>query len=699
MEAAAVLAFAGLGYAITQLSKPKNEEGFQAGSSSRAADTPLGSAPRGASQELDLRYQNLMGNPPPPGEPNPGGVQGTLLNYAPPPLRTIPMNPSFQPRPEPIDSATPEVALNPAGIEAQPNYLSGDFITSALTGQTIATADFTHNNMVPFYGGRVKQNVGPQANTNVLDNYTGSGVNQIAKKEVETLFDPKTMLKDLSREPFGNPYGLEAATDFVQSRIVDPRSRAGERPFEPVRVAPGVNEGFAASGKGGFQQFEVNQYMIDNIRRTDDIRTADNPKLTYNQPVVPGQHFIGTSAQETGEVRKYRPDRFYTDEGGERYFVTTGGLIKETTRPIQVMKHVSRPETSSEFIGPAGAQEFGESYVMGSYRTPMAQQHGGAGYRNADMTSYTSADTDAPENDYGRSGYEVRPNERNLTSERTMGLNLVPAEAGATTIHYMDENRPTRRQEAVGNIRQTGTPVGYADGAPSVQVWDPNDVARTTVREGTAEQKWMGHAGPADGAPAITVWDPNDIARTTLKQGTINWNWFGQAAPAADGATRLKVYDPDDIARPTQKHQISAKSEHFGSASATNKDFTSHDAAYNMRLNPNKQQIAKGRDPMHGNGGALAVFDGNIHQTTRKLDSDIVNDRANAVNRVSSVPTGVGDLGLVRPRVPLKLDISRVRNGMEVVAAVNNNPLMASQNLARNAEHDEALLQELLATL
>jgi hypothetical protein len=100
---------------------------------------------------------------------------------------------------------------------------------------------------------------------------------------------------------------------------------------------------------------------------------------------------------------------------------------------------------------------------------------------------------------------------------------------------------------------------------------------------------------------------------------------------------------------------------------------------------------------MHGNGGALAVFDGNIHQTTRRLDADIVNDRANAVNRVVGLPTGVGDIGMVRPRVPLKLDVSRVRNTNEVVYAVNSNPLMATQDLSRNADHDERLLQEMLA--
>ncbi len=660
MEAAALFALGGLGYLVTRLSGTTTQENFESAAQRGPDEDPLTKAQRGASvtgppQELDLMYQNGMGQSPFQSEPNPG-IQGTLLNYSPPPVRTTPMNPSLQPKPEPINAATPDVAMNPGGIQAQPSYIEG-FVTSELTGDRINSSDFTHNNMVPFFGGRVRQNVGDQANTSILDTYTGSGINQISKMEIEPMFDT-------ARAPFGNPFGMEDQTDFVQSRINDPRNRSGERPFEPVRVAPGVNEGFAATGKGGFQQFEVNQYMIDNIRRTDDLRTSDNPKETYNQPVVPGQHFIGMAAQESGEVRKYRPDKFYIDETGKRFFVTTGDVIKETTRPVQVLKHTTRPETSSDAVGPATSQEFGESYVVGSFRAPMVQQYGGAGYRNADMTTYTTANTDAPEADYGRSGYEVRPNERNATSERTMGLNLAPAEAGALTVHYDDPNRPTRRQETVGNIRQTGTPVGFANSAP-----------------------------------AITVWDPNDIARTTVKEGTINWNWMGQAAPGADGATRLKVYDPDDIARPTQKSQLTNKSEYYGPSNSVNKDFTSHDAAYNMRLNPSKQEIALGRDPMHGNGGALAVFDGNIHQTAKKIDADIVNDRANAVNRVVGMPTGVGDIGQVRPRVPLKLDVSLQRNTQDMVRAVNSNPLMASQNLAYNAQHDEKLLQEMLATM
>ena len=658
MEAVALFAVAGLGYVITQLTGKK--EGFQT-QAQRGPDTnPLATSAQGASvtgssQLLDQQYNTLVNTAVPPSEPVTTEQRGLMTgaSYMPPVLLAGPRVPS----PEPLDSSSADVSMNPAGIEMQPNYVQGDFLVSELTGTQMKTKEFTHNNMTPFFGGRVKQNVAPASNSGILDSFTGSGINQIKKREVETMFDT-------ARAPYGNPYGLESSADFIKSRINDPRNRAGERPFEPVRVAPGVNEGFAASGKGGFQQFEVNQYMIDNIKRTDELRTADNPKLTYNQPTVPGKHFIGGAAQDSGEVRKYRPDTFYVDESGERFGAAgQSEFTKETSRPVQVLKHTARPETNSDAVGPATSQEFGESYVVGSYRLPTAQQFGGAGYRNADMTSYTSANTDAAENDYGRSAIEIRPNERNLTGERVMGLNLVPADTGNVTVHYDDPARPTRRAESEGTIRQTGTPVGYAGGAP-----------------------------------AITVWDPNDVARTTVKEGTIFFDHMGIAS-SASAPNKLKVYDPDDIAKPTQKSQLSAKSDYFGSPNATMKDFTSHDSAYNMRTNPNKEQIAVGRKPLHGNGGSLAVFDGNIKQTTKRINADSVNDRSNAINRVSSIPTGVGDIGAVKYRVPLKLDVSAARNGRETLSAVYDNPLMASQNLARNAENDDAIYQDMLQAL
>jgi hypothetical protein len=632
-----------------------NREGFLPAARGPNGDAltiaPKGAAATGFGPELDMMYQMPNGQTY-PSEPS-TGPYGTAFGYA---SNQPPYAPGFlpgtQPSPSPIESNIPMTEYRSDNTEASPNYMDSDYVISPLSGQRIVSAEYKHNNMQPFFGGRIKQNIAPQSNTSVLDMYNGSGSTQMKKREVENMFET-------SRAPYGNPNGMEDNTEFFQSRIASnaPVVRNGERPFEPTKVGAGLGERFGMNGKGGFQQLEINEIM--RPKDTNELRVLSNPKETYDKPMVPGQHFIGSNAElkDIGEVRRYKPDTFYIDETGERYFTTTGDLIKETVRSTQIMPHTVRPETSVEYEGVASSQDFGESYVTGSYRMPTSQQYGGAGYRNADMTSYYTKDTGADKADYGKSSIEIRPNERNETSERVMALNAVPADNGLGMARYSDDSRPTRRSETIGNIRMTGTPYTHVDRAA-----------------------------------AITVWDPKDIARTTVKESTIYLDRMGIMA-AGVAPERLKVYDPDDIARPTQKSQLSAGLSWTGpGGNGAWSDAMDPTAAYNMRTNPNKEQIARGRKPIAGSGSS-ATFNGDPgRQLSKKLDADITNDRALAVNRSVDITPGVGDIGRVEYRVPLNLDVSRERNTYSAVEAVENNPLM--QSLRKNAEIDDAAVRE-----
>lgn len=609
----------------------------------------VGAAPVDFGPELDMMYKTIGGQTY-PSEPHPG-LQGTPLGYATqmPPTAPYAAKDTL-PTPSPLEAQKPMIEFRSDGTEATSSFVSSEYITSPLTGEKIPSAEFRHNNMVPFYGGSIKQNMTATANQSRLDSYTGSGTTQIRKKEVETMFNT-------AQTPYGAPFGLQVGNDFVKDRIVASRNRAGERPFEPTRVAPGVGEKGGALGKGGFQQMEVNDVMRRAMKDTNELRTADNPKLTYKQPVIPGKHFIGKAMDNAGEVRHYRPDRFYIDEGGDHWAATPAGLVKETVRSTQVVRHTDRAETTTEVLGgPATSQDFGESYVSGAYRTPMTQQYGGTPYRNANMTEYYTPYVDAPEADYGKGSYENKPNERSATSERGMALNLAPADTGQVTVHYEDDARPTRRGETIGTLRQNGVATAYA---------------------GTE-------------APAITVWDRTNVARTTVKETTIDLNRFGNAQPSA-APSRLKVYDPQDIARPTQKSQLSRRPYTGGAAATVAKEFESRDAAYNMWQSGEKEMTVVRPKPMAGNGG-IAVFTGEQNGVTyKKLDADSINDRAMAVNRVQGITPGAADLGQPRLRVPLHLDQSRERFGPEMVSAVENNPL--NQSLRRNAFADEAALR------
>jgi hypothetical protein len=109
-----------------------------------------------------------------------------------------------------------------------------------------------------------------------------------------------------------------------------------------------------------------------------------------------------------------------------------------------------------------------------------------------------------------------------------------------------------------------------------------------------------------------------------------------------------------------------------------------------MRLNPNKQQIAKGRNLA---GGNIQLFKGDEpHVTSRKLDTDVINDRVPTALAHDLGP-GVADLGRVKYRAPLKLDVSSERNQREIIAQTENNPLMIS--IQKSAEHDARLASQL----
>lgn len=628
--------------AATRRSKDQGSDSSRSASNSAMAGT-----------ELDLMYKTPGGQQYPT-EPNGGPMYGGPLQYA----TSMGLGSSGKegflgaksqargqpPQPEPIDSSIAQVSMVSSGVEASSAWISGDSVVSGLSGQTIQSNDFKHNNMQPFFGGSMKQNMSASANTSRLDTFTGAGTTQVQKREQSPMFNYNV--------PFGQPFGNEPNADFIKSRIVDPSRRNNEKPFEATRVGAGVGEKFGMTGKGGFQQIEVNEIMKQAMPTTDKLRTADKPKLSYANQVIPGSHFVTAAALDSGEVRKYRPDTFFLNETGERNGVATSEVVKETTRPMQIIKHTTRTDTSEELYGTPASQEAGQSYVAGNYRTPMTQQYAGAGYRNNDSSSYGAGSRD----DFGAQSYEIRPNERSQTQDRVMGLNLVPADSGQVAVHYNDDARPTRRGETVGNIRQTGTPVGYAGGAPS-----------------------------------ITTWDPSDVARTTIKETTLGWDYLGIQSPAG-GPERLKVYDPKDIAKPTQKSQLSADSRMAGPAVAVNKEFTSRLDVSNMRKNDAKTMIAQGRKPIAGNGN-LPVFLGDINQTAKRLTADDVNDRSMAVNRVVGMTPGTGDLGRVKYRLPLKLDVSMERNMPVMVEAVDNNPL--NQSLRKNAIRESMYLDQL----
>jgi hypothetical protein len=606
METAAFLGILGLGYIFQNNDKKPKKEGFKNQTNSteyepippgesvtkvpaiRPAKIPVNAS----AAELDIMY-SYPAEKTWPSEPKPE-KKPSLFEYG------FPQNY--------VDTIQKDVKLETGPVEKTPVLAKEKqpFI-SPLTGLPMKPEEFTHANMVPFFRGNLKQNMSDTANRNILDNHTGGGFFQQKKREIGSMFDQ-------TKEPTGVPFGSAIATDFMQGRIVAPTNRAGEKPFQSVRVGKGLGEGFTSNPSGGYQQANALDYA--RPRGTDELRTANNPKLTYKGVAIPGANFIA-KAGTIGEVRKHLPDKFYINEKGERNFTTTGANLKATERPVQVLRDTTRPETTKEYEGPAKSQDYNATYTVPSTRAPMVKQHGSWGYRNANATSYFDKNVDSDQNDYGKASIEIRPNERYFTGERGQTLNPKPQGTGKVSLPLQDGPRPTRKDEMLGNPNQVGYLNVGAGGVGKGPAYDPNDTARTTIKETTIDNDYLGNAG---GPLKLSVYDPNDVARTTIKETTIDNDYVGQVA----GPVRLAVYDPNDIARVTIK-ETTIDNDYIGQVAGPNK-LPAHDPADVARVTIKETTIDN--EYIGGVAGPIkqTVYDPNDTARTTIKETTIDND-------------------------------------------------------------------------
>ena len=223
-----------------------------------------------------------------------------------------------------------------------------------------------HNNMVPFFGSKITQNLEGGANNGILDNHSGTGKEYFQKREIASLYDISPGM--------GLVFGNANESDFMQSRMVAGNNMKNVFPIERQNVGPGLNDGYTDKPSGGYQQFnELQQYA--KPRTTDEMRTENKPKLSYQEPVIPGSHYI-TNPGLQAPVNKNRPDTFQTlvrEDGSMPYLLTTGGAqVAPAAFPAQIQKQQERESTSVEYFGGGGAAFTFSSYVR-AFTEPFEQ--------------------------------------------------------------------------------------------------------------------------------------------------------------------------------------------------------------------------------------------------------------------------------------------------------------------------------------
>lgn len=410
------------------------------------------------------------------------------------------------------------------------------FVESRLTGTKIPKEEFIHNNMVPFYRGNLKQDVKRGNNSTLLESFGAQGYNTTvlkSKKEVETFFQPQSDITSIN--------GMSSKTDVLRERYSPALGKIQNNvlPFEQVKVAPGLNQGYCSNGVGGFQQFEIEEVARKMYKDTDELRAANKPKVTFEGRVVEGQK--GTTRGKVGEVKKNRPDTYY-EQTPDMYLRTTAAVLKESNRPEYPDKPTAREDTSTEYQGVPYDKKVGVStepsaIVKEPFRSTLTQfNQGPATIQGAKSVT-----------DYGKSNILIYTNERDVTTTRTYQGN-VSTLVKALVAPLLDAVKISKKEYYIENERQFGNMNVQIPN--KITVKDPDDVLRTTIKETLIHDSRLGNL---KGHNKITTKNPNDIAKTTIKETLIHDTVLTNIVPKNRGSI---VYNPDEVAKTTIRQTV-----------------------------------------------------------------------------------------------------------------------------------------------
>jgi hypothetical protein len=493
----------------------------------------------------------------------------------------------------------------------------------SLTGDYMSTNMFKHNNMVPFNGGKPKGQIYNNNNAEtILDNYVGGGSQVIKKIEQAPLFKPQ--------ENVQWTYGMPDMSDFYQSRQNPVNRNNMVKPFESIRVGPGLDKGYSADGSNGFNSgMEVRDKWLP--KTVDELRVATNPKQEYdlNGLQGPAQSVIKNVGIE-GKVEKYRPDTFFINTQ-DRWLTTTGAEKAGQLVPNYIVKPSTRNETTTYQQGTPNSVIKTASYVPKHHEEPKRIQLEGfdIGHSVATGTAplqHQSCD----KNHNSHTNYE---NNRSVNKQQqTFGSGFSSA-IGAVITPIMDILKPSRKEEYSCNMRIYGNMGGQV---PENYVLTPGDITNTTIKETTLYQP-NGYINSQTDNAGYLVNEQNPIAN---QRDTVNHdNFMGMSSKLGN---------------------------------------RQYDAVYRQTNNQVKEKTIVGRT----NQGNAKHFNSQVNVTMSKLDTDRENNRLWTPQSIINAGPSVQTYG--RANMPQYYDNNQgcERIAPDILEAFKQNPYTHSLSSA-----------------
>ena len=461
--------------------------------------------------------------------------------------------------------------LTSGGDQFGDPYTGGSF--ESLSGSRVNSSDFNHNNMVPFFGGKIR---GFTADSNVyetlFDNKTGTGSQHISKKERAPLFAPQDRMH--------NVHGMQNNNDFIQSRMVPSTKIANVKPWEEERVAPGLDMGFNGSAGAGYNSgLEARDKWVD--RGVDELRVVTNPKQTFSLDghQGPANSFIKEYANtgHLGKFEKNLPDTYFVNTP-DRWLTTTGQEKAQTLRAVEIEKDVNRATTTSEYYGVNSNVGGNNTYAPNNYEDAKRQEYDCKPVLNAHSSKVGAA---ATKGDFGHDSYTYANNNR--TTVRGPDMGGVYGFVRAIMAPVLDVLRPSRKENVTGNPRMYGNAESLV---PSGAVFNPADRLPTTIKETTLGLVGMNHLN-------------------VDRQGT---------TVGAYGNTPQTMYE-------TERESTCTEYTGNSGGASTRAGIPLYNAAYNQQLNVNKTY------PNHPNQGNMSLLGTATNISVAKNENDRNNNR------------------------------------------------------------------------
>ena len=436
----------------------------------------------------------------------------------------------------------------------------------SISGDKLSKESFVHNNMVPFFGAKIKGNYDDnRVQESILDNMTGSGSLQKAKSESSPLFTPSDNMNHTNGAPNMN--------DFYQSRVNPSMNMANVKPFKDEKVAPGLNRGFTTDGASGYNSVldERNTYMPKSV---DELRVLTNPKASYSLEGHEGPLCAPIKERgQFGAMEKHLPDTYF-ENSKDRWLTTTGMEKKQTARSVHNNKEENRETTTQEYEGTAK----GKNHINYTHKNYVPSDKVELCQKQFTPAS-ASGNNFASPNDFNANSYIDYKNNR-ATNKNNQGFGIMGSTlVGAVISPLLDVLKPSRKENVVGNVRIHGD---INPSHPKSYISNHSDI-RTTNRQ----------------------MHPDSLNHYNVQQ---------QGEGGYETAQHNVV--------PTSRNETSTY--YSGTMGGSNEGVTTYDAAYNQTNNDKKEATTYNRVPQ----GNTQMFNQlSSESCTVKQDKDRDNNR------------------------------------------------------------------------